>query len=142
MNNATQAAPVDEAAIRTWMVKWLSRELKLAPTEISPDESLLTYGMDSINAIMLVGDMEDYLGLRLPPTLVWDFPTVNRLVDKALSEQAALGGQSSPAAENGRSDKRSIDTMDIAEAKQLLERLDELSDADVEALLARLSQET
>ena len=43
-------------------------------------------------AMMLVGDLEDSLGLRLSPTLVWDYPTMEKLaqyvVEKDVVPQA------------------------------------------------------
>ena len=34
------------------------------------------YGLDSIDALTLAGDLEDLTGLELPSTLLWDYPTV------------------------------------------------------------------
>ena len=126
-----------EDSLRNWIADWLARELQVPRADIAPDENLLTYGMDSVSAVMLVGDLEDHLGLRLTPTLVWDYPTARKLGDKAWLEYGNELSVSPSPGTNGRL----IESMDIAEAKQLLERLDELSDTEVETLLARLSRE-
>ncbi len=122
--------------LQNWIVTWLCRELTLKKGELSFTENLLTYGIDSVAAIMLVGDLEDRLKVRLPPTLLWDHPTVQSLMDRLaeiLREQPQSAAATTPS--------RSIDSMGIEEARNLLEKLDELSDAEVDALLARLSQD-
>ena len=118
-----------------WLIDWVANELKLARDEIRSDENLLNYGMDSVNAIMLVGDLEDRLGAKLPPTLVWDFPTIDGLVGKLIVEASAAA--SAPRApETGRLQEK----IDPAKAQELLDRLDQLSDQEVEDLLEQLKQ--
>jgi acyl carrier protein len=56
---------IDE--VRAWILAWVERELQVSAKEIATDASLLNYGMDSVNAIMLIGDLESELNLRLPP---------------------------------------------------------------------------
>ena len=35
--------------------------------------------MDSVHAMMMTGDLEEHLGLRLSPTVTWDHPTIDAL---------------------------------------------------------------
>ena len=37
------------------------------------------YGLDSVQAVSIVGDLETWLGRSLSPTLIWDFPTIEDL---------------------------------------------------------------
>ena len=127
--------PEFQQELQGWIVNWLCRELKLSPSEISLQENLLTYGIDSVGAIMLVGDLEDRLKVRLPPTLLWDHPTIQSLMDH-LATVLCDQPTNAPAAAS----HTAIYELGIDEAKKLLERLDELSDAQVDALLARLSR--
>jgi acyl carrier protein len=53
------------AEIQTWIVSYLSELL-----EIDPD------GLDSAVAVGMTGDLEDWLGTKLDPTLLYDYPTV------------------------------------------------------------------
>lgn len=136
-------------SLQAWVIDWLSRELKIPPREINVQENLLVYGIDSVSAIMLAGDLEDFLGRRLPPTLLWDHPTVASLVQRlqelALNDtvQPADGSMNSPVDKNLNPDTTvaglDTDTISIDEARQLLDRLDELTDDQVDALLRRLS---
>ncbi|TBU96224.1 acyl carrier protein [Phytopseudomonas dryadis] len=57
----------------------LEQELHLPAGSLACERSLSEYGLDSIVALTLVGDLEDELGVALEPTLVWDYPTVDAL---------------------------------------------------------------
>ena len=67
----------------------------LPPVEIETDKSLLNYSLSSVTAMMLVGDLEEWLGLTLPPTLVWDYPSIDAIADY-LAEQLATAVAGSP----------------------------------------------
>ncbi len=62
--------------IQTWLVNQLAEQLSLDPSAISVDEPLTRYGLDSIDAVTMVGDLEDWLNEELPSTLFWDHPTI------------------------------------------------------------------
>lgn len=147
MNRNDQSQSAD--SLQSWVIDWLSRELKIPPRDLNVQENLLVYGVDSVSAIMLAGDLEDFLGRRLSPTLLWDHPTVASLVGR-LQDIAQIDGEQpadgnlyptadrneKPAATNPVFD---TDSITIDEARQLLDRLDELTDDQVDALLRRLS---
>lgn len=59
----------------------LSRELRMDAANISPEVPLTQYGIDSIAALTIAGELEDQLGIELPSTLLWDCQTVNDLAD-------------------------------------------------------------
>jgi acyl carrier protein len=62
--------------IQNWLVNQLADQLSLDPTTISVTEPLTRYGLDSIDAVTMVGDLEDWLDEELPSTLFWDHPTI------------------------------------------------------------------
>ncbi len=55
--------------------------LGIAATAIDPAERLHRYGLTSLLAAGLVADIAAMTGRALPPTLVWDHPTLDRLSD-------------------------------------------------------------
>ncbi len=71
-------APTAEA-ISSWLVSKLSEELQIDPSEIDVSEPFTSYGISSVLAVSLSGDLEDWLGRPLSPTLVFDFPTIEAL---------------------------------------------------------------
>ena len=48
--------------------------------------------MDSVQSMTMVGDIEAKLGVRLSPTLAWDYPDINALS----AHFAGRSGDSSP----------------------------------------------
>ncbi len=73
----------------------LSREIEL-------ERGLFDMGMDSLMAVELKGRLERSLGVPLPSTLTFNYPTIKALVDYLLSD--VLGFDSAPAQEKTRSD--------------------------------------
>ncbi|MEU7068019.1 acyl carrier protein [Streptomyces sp. NPDC053429] len=63
-----------------WLMDRLSLYLRRAPESIDPGVPLAEYGMDSVAALSLCGDLEDEFGLEVEPTLLWDHPTVTALL--------------------------------------------------------------
>jgi acyl carrier protein len=71
--------PKDRTMIQAWLIKRVSVALSLSPDQIDPRETFSSFGLDSRTAVGLSGELERWLGRRLPPTLVWDYPTIDAL---------------------------------------------------------------
>ncbi|WP_030766016.1 acyl carrier protein [Streptomyces sp. NRRL F-2664] len=72
-------AAADGVLPHEWLYARLSLYLRRAPETIDPTVPFAEYGMDSVAALSLCGDLEDEFGLEVEPTLLWDHPTVERL---------------------------------------------------------------
>ncbi len=72
----TKASPVE--AIQAWLVEQIADVLSIEPSTIEVAQPLTRYGLDSIDAVTLVGDLEDWLDLELPSTLLWDYPSIEK----------------------------------------------------------------
>lgn len=59
--------------------KRIAQRLHLAPAEIDPEAPFASYGLDSVQAVQLTAELEDWLGQRLNPTLAYDYPTIASL---------------------------------------------------------------
>ena len=114
--------------ISAWLVSWAANELEIAKGEIETARSLLEYSLSSVTATILVGDLEDWLDLRLPPTLVWDYPSIDAMTDHLMSQLA--GGATTAAA--------SPNATEATDATSLLDNLDNLSEEEIDALLKQL----
>jgi acyl carrier protein len=66
------------ASIQAWLVAQIAEVLSLDANTIDIKQPLTRYGLDSIDAVTLVGDLEDWLDLELPSTLLWDYPTIEK----------------------------------------------------------------
>ena len=73
-------------SIETWLVKWAADELGMESNSIDTGKSFVQYGLDSVTAIRLTGDLEDWLGQQLSPTLAWDYPSIKVLAQHLAKE--------------------------------------------------------
>jgi len=111
-------------------VEHIAERLKFPAREIDVDMPFASLGMDSMTAVLLAGDLETYLGRSLPPTLMYDHPSI-----AALAAHLAEGTDvETPAPEVQQ-------RIDRSTAQGLLERLDDLPEEDAGALLAEMLAE-
>jgi acyl carrier protein len=75
---ASPAAP-GEDEIQAWLVSRLSEELGIGAAEIDRRAPFNQYGLDSVGAVSLVAELEDWLGRELSPTLPYDYTNVESL---------------------------------------------------------------
>jgi acyl carrier protein len=78
--------PKSAEAIQAWLVSTLALLLEVKPHEIIINEPLAYYGLNSVEAITVSGDLSDWLGYELSPTIVWDYPTVAAIVEYLAQE--------------------------------------------------------
>jgi acyl-CoA synthetase (AMP-forming)/AMP-acid ligase II/acyl carrier protein len=85
-----------EQALRVWLVQKLSQRLNVPAMEIDVRRPFAEYGFDSAAVVGLAGDLEDYLGRELSPTLVYDYPTIESLclylAENAFPKEAGESG--------------------------------------------------
>ncbi|WP_218081133.1 acyl carrier protein [Anthocerotibacter panamensis] len=65
--------------VEDWLLIHLAERLELTPDEIDPTEPLANYGLTSAQGLAILGRLEKWLGHRLSPTLLWNYPTVQAL---------------------------------------------------------------
>ncbi len=75
----TQRKIPSTKAIQDWLVTQLSRLLEVEPQDLDIREPFTNYGLRSVDAVGLSGDLEDWLDRRLSPTLAYDYPTIESL---------------------------------------------------------------
>ncbi|MFF4349263.1 acyl carrier protein [Streptomyces sp. NPDC001530] len=74
-----------------WLTERVAFHLHKTPDEIDPDTPLADYGIDSVAAISICGEIEERYRLAVAPTIAYDFPTVNALTGhlaERLADQA------------------------------------------------------
>lgn len=76
---APATGPHTEADITGWLVARLARESGIDADEIDLAQPFASFGLDSARSLTLIGDLENWLGRRLSPVVLWNYPTVESL---------------------------------------------------------------
>jgi len=102
-----QARPADAPLpgveeIRDWLRGRIAAAISVPVEEISDDEPLGHYIMDSITLTAIARDVEVWLGRRFNPTVLFDSPTLAVLAERLLDPVYQVEG--SPAAVEGMSE--------------------------------------
>jgi len=79
--------PPNEPAIQRWLIARVAAIASCAEADIDVGAPFSHYALDSLAAVGLSGELEDWLGAALPPTLFWDYPSIESLA----RHLAALG---------------------------------------------------
>jgi acyl carrier protein len=64
--------------IQQWLINYLARSLERSPDEIDVTVPFDDFALDSATAIGMTGELEDWLGKHVDPTLVYDYPTIEQ----------------------------------------------------------------
>lgn len=103
--------------IADWLKAWIAAEFQRDAAAIADDDRFSEFGMDSVTGMMLTGALEQWLGVELSQTLVWDHPT--------------LGGMAAHLAGVGEAVRNEL---------SLLAQIDQMSEEELSSLVAQYSQ--
>ncbi|NJN32151.1 MAG: AMP-binding protein [Synechococcales cyanobacterium RM1_1_8] len=80
LNQAEQATTrLRQAEIAAWLARRLGDLMGVLPQSLDHQEPMASFGLDSLGVVRLSAELEDLLGLKLSPTLVYDYPTIDSL---------------------------------------------------------------
>ncbi|MBE9223258.1 SDR family NAD(P)-dependent oxidoreductase, partial [Cyanobacterium stanieri LEGE 03274] len=65
--------------IQKWLINNVANRLQVNPNLIDIEQPFINYGLDSVQAVQLTADLEDYLNCKLSPTLAYDYPNIKSL---------------------------------------------------------------
>jgi amino acid adenylation domain-containing protein len=91
-------------AITAWLAAKVAEPLGVRPDEVDIRAPLAGFGIGSLQAVRLAGELEERLGRKLAPTLVYDYPTIDALAGFLAGEatKAAPAPTAPDASINGR----------------------------------------
>jgi acyl-CoA synthetase (AMP-forming)/AMP-acid ligase II/acyl carrier protein len=81
VNGARAGLAVDRQVIEDWLVAETAGQQGVDREQIDVSESFVDLGLDSASGIALAGDLARLLGIPLPETLAWEYPTIAALAD-------------------------------------------------------------
>jgi acyl carrier protein len=86
-SSAVVARPAAE--IQDWLVARIAARLQVGPEEVSLEEPLIDIGLDSMEFVAMVGELEHWLGCRFRDNPLIDYPTIAALSEFLADELAA-----------------------------------------------------
>lgn len=93
----SQEKSYSQEAIQAWLISKISEQLQLVPEKIDIQQPLAQYGLSSMVAVSLAGEAQEWLGCKVSPTLLYDYPTIE-LLTQHLVEKTAVFHTSDPKA--------------------------------------------
>ena len=101
--SAPSSVPSSDA-IESWLATRLSQQMKIDLSQIDVSAPFDHFGLDSLAAVQLSGELEIWLGRNVSPTLVYEYPTVKSLARHLAGKTTGLELQPSvgASAEGGR----------------------------------------
>jgi acyl carrier protein len=79
------------AEIQEWIVSYLAELLEIESDDINVSIPFDRYGLDSAVVVGLTGDLEEWLGQKLDPTLLYDYPTIEA-ISQHLAQELSRDG--------------------------------------------------
>ncbi|MCH7727094.1 MAG: AMP-binding protein [Planctomycetes bacterium] len=125
-------AELDQLAdrIELFMLDWLIKRAALPAEDVHRDRPFAEFGMDSLTAVELSQELEDWLQVHLTPVVAWNYPTPMALA-RYLAEQ--VGGHQNESDEL----RAELDSGD-SKLDDLLAEIESLSEEEAEAALREL----
>ncbi|NEB03420.1 acyl carrier protein [Streptomyces sp. SID13726] len=81
-------AVVTAAEAESWLIEKIAHRLGVAPAEVSREVFFDELDLDSTEALILAGELENWLGFELSTTTLWYHPTVKDLAAYLAEESA------------------------------------------------------
>lgn len=134
----TSLDPHKSEDIQRWIATTLANKANMPVHAVDLNRSFVDYGLDSVAAVDLVQDLNDWLDglIDVDPTILWDFPTVESLVNYLAQQiEQKRNGASAQTVASGES---SSESSGQEERSQAIPLGDSLDDADLDDDAARL----
>jgi acyl carrier protein len=110
------------------ILEWLRDRVGVPTTDLDRDRPFGEYGVDSMAAVELSGELEDWLSINLSPMTAWQYPT-----PAAIARHLAVESLSS--AEDDQPEPEAEEPPDDPGLEQILQSLDSLSESEAAELL-------
>lgn len=96
MNNIS-LFPSSLEMIENWLIGTTAKHSGIAREGIAVDQPFASYGLDSLAASIISADLEDWMGMRFDPTLLWDYPTIRDLASHLVTLAVGAGTRANPS---------------------------------------------
>lgn len=81
-----ELSKMSETNIQEWLIYKISRLSGKPLDEVDVAKPFAEYGLDSVHAVGLSGDIENWLGISIDATVTWDYPTIEAMSKYLIAE--------------------------------------------------------
>jgi len=76
--------------ISDWMASYIADLIGTTVDDIDRDIEFSAFGLDSSAVISMTGDLSDWLGAEVDPTIVYEFSSIRSLSDNVTSDLKSI----------------------------------------------------
>jgi acyl carrier protein len=80
----------DVAKVQEWLIDYIADLTGVEKTAISEQSQFSALGLDSAAVIGMTGDLSDWLGKEIDPTIVYEYPTIEGLAQHTMDAEEIL----------------------------------------------------
>jgi acyl carrier protein len=70
----------DSGELRTWMIEYIAEVLKIDDAALATSATFDSLGLDSVEAVVMTGVMEEHFGVDIDPALLFESPSIDAFV--------------------------------------------------------------
>ncbi len=79
--------------VQEWLIEKVAHKMGVDRSEIDPDRYFDEFDLDSTEALVLSGELENWLGFELETTALWYHPTIAELSRYIVEQQRERSGE-------------------------------------------------
>jgi acyl carrier protein len=80
--------------IQKWCQDYLANLLGIQPSKVNPETEFDRFGLDSAMAVAMCLDLEEQIGIEIPPALLFEYTTIAGLSTYVAAEASKARGAS------------------------------------------------
>ncbi|MDO4911367.1 MAG: alpha/beta fold hydrolase [Corynebacterium sp.] len=92
--------PMGVSELKDWLRQWVQKTTGVELAEIRDDTALVSLGLSSRDVVILSGELERLLNIKLDPTIAYEHPTIGALATRLINGAPSSATNSAPLAIN------------------------------------------
>lgn len=81
-NSSSESEYRSTTEIREWLTERIARQLDIRPERLDENMAFSEIGLGSLDVVLICAEFEEWLGERLPPTMIYNYPTIEALTNR------------------------------------------------------------
>ncbi|WP_018024972.1 polyketide synthase Pks13 [Corynebacterium ulceribovis] len=98
MDDFQAGTELSVSQLREWLRAWIVSNTGLDAAEVTDDRPMEDFGLSSRDVVVLSGELENLVGVRLDATLAYEYPTISLLAQRLVDGPDAAQAEADSAA--------------------------------------------